>query len=160
MKQVTPAGFIDSEGNEHEVDIIICATGFNTSWIPRFPVEANGHSIAEMWAKEATSYISIGVPHSKRSLLHLIHQVVIRVVTDNVSPLFSAQLLHDGWTIWTTGPRIIPAHPRNPRRQHHPVYREGAERPNQELDPQDQNSRAVERARAALPPKDGMDLGL
>jgi len=65
MRQITPAGFVDSEGNEHEVDVIICATGFNTSWIPRFPVEANGYSISKMWAKEATSYISIGVPHSQ-----------------------------------------------------------------------------------------------
>lgn len=40
---------------------------FNTSWIPRFPVEANGHSIANMWAKEAISYISLGVPHSMQS---------------------------------------------------------------------------------------------
>ncbi|OQV06871.1 hypothetical protein CLAIMM_11386 [Cladophialophora immunda] len=63
MREITPKGFIDSEGIEHEVDVIICATGFNTSWIPRFPVEANGHSIAKMWEKEATSYLSLGVPH-------------------------------------------------------------------------------------------------
>jgi hypothetical protein len=69
MKQITPGGFIDSDGNEHEVDVIICATGFNTSWIPRFPVEANGHSIAAMWAKEPSSYISIGVPHSKSNIV-------------------------------------------------------------------------------------------
>ena len=30
--KITPNGFIDSEGNEHEVDVIICATGFDTSW--------------------------------------------------------------------------------------------------------------------------------
>lgn len=89
MQKVTPRGFVDSEGNEHEVDVIICATGyvvrecqtdlcveeragtdmaisrFNTSWIPRYPVEANGHSIAKMWAKEPSSYISLGVPHSE-----------------------------------------------------------------------------------------------
>ncbi|RVX67654.1 hypothetical protein B0A52_08183 [Exophiala mesophila] len=63
MQRITPRGFVDSEGNEHEVDVIICATGFNTSWIPRYPVEANGYSIAKMWAKEPSSYISLGVPH-------------------------------------------------------------------------------------------------
>ncbi|EXJ74840.1 uncharacterized protein A1O5_01536 [Cladophialophora psammophila CBS 110553] len=63
MKEINANGFVDSEGQQHDVDIIICATGFNTSWIPRFPVEANGHSIAKMWAKEATSYISLGVPY-------------------------------------------------------------------------------------------------
>ncbi|KIV93713.1 hypothetical protein PV10_04908 [Exophiala mesophila] len=63
MQRITPRGFVDSEGHEHEVDVIICATGFNTSWIPRYPVEANGYSIAKMWAKEPSSYISLGVPH-------------------------------------------------------------------------------------------------
>ena len=37
---------------------------FNTNWIPRYPIEANGHSIAKMWATEAVSYLSIGVPNS------------------------------------------------------------------------------------------------
>jgi len=27
MREVTPTGFIDSDGQEHEVDVIICATG-------------------------------------------------------------------------------------------------------------------------------------
>ncbi|KAK5059907.1 hypothetical protein LTR84_009790 [Exophiala bonariae] len=78
MKWITPAGFIDSDGDEHEVDVIICATGFNTSWIPRFPVEANGHSIAEMWAKEPSSYISIGVPHSKLCPRDLDRMILIK----------------------------------------------------------------------------------
>ncbi|ETI20877.1 hypothetical protein G647_07220 [Cladophialophora carrionii CBS 160.54] len=63
MKEINAEGFVDNEGQQHDVDVIICATGFNTSWIPRFPVEANGHSIAKMWAKEATSYLSLGVSH-------------------------------------------------------------------------------------------------
>ncbi|EXJ55336.1 hypothetical protein A1O7_08263 [Cladophialophora yegresii CBS 114405] len=63
MKEINAEGFVDSEGQQHDVDVIICATGFNTSWIPRFPVEANGHSIEKMWAKEPTSYLSLGVSH-------------------------------------------------------------------------------------------------
>lgn len=27
MKEINAGGFIDSEGNQHDVDIIICATG-------------------------------------------------------------------------------------------------------------------------------------
>ncbi|KIX97341.1 uncharacterized protein Z520_06793 [Fonsecaea multimorphosa CBS 102226] len=63
MQEINATGFVDSKGKQYDVDIIICATGFNTSWIPRFPVEANGHSISEMWATEAVSYLSIGVPN-------------------------------------------------------------------------------------------------
>lgn len=31
ISHITPAGFIDHRGHEHAVDVIICATGFNTS---------------------------------------------------------------------------------------------------------------------------------
>jgi len=30
--KITPTGFIDHEGKEHSADVIICATGFDTSW--------------------------------------------------------------------------------------------------------------------------------
>jgi len=62
MRRVTPKGFVDHEGVEHEVDVIICATGFDTSWRPRFPVVANGTNIQDLYAKEPLSYLSIGVP--------------------------------------------------------------------------------------------------
>lgn len=38
---------------------------FNTSWIPRFPIVANGYNVQDLWAKKIVSYLSIGVPHSK-----------------------------------------------------------------------------------------------
>ncbi|KIW85239.1 hypothetical protein Z517_00629 [Fonsecaea pedrosoi CBS 271.37] len=63
MKAITPTGFIDNSGQEHQVDVIICATGFNTTWIPRFPVEANGETLAKLWRDEATSYISVAPPN-------------------------------------------------------------------------------------------------
>ncbi|OCT49374.1 dimethylaniline monooxygenase [Cladophialophora carrionii] len=64
MTTVTSKGFIDHTGQEHEVDIIICATGrsFDTTWIPRFPVEANGTSLAKLWRNEAPSYLSVAPP--------------------------------------------------------------------------------------------------
>ena len=61
---ITETGFIDHEGNAHEVDVIICATGFDTSWLPRFPFIANGIDLKDMWSPEkgVTSYLSIGIP--------------------------------------------------------------------------------------------------
>lgn len=32
IQKVVPEGFVDGEGATHKVDMIICATGFNTSW--------------------------------------------------------------------------------------------------------------------------------
>ncbi|KAI9711501.1 MAG: hypothetical protein M1820_002064 [Bogoriella megaspora] len=62
--KITPSGFLDSEGVEYEVDVIICATGFDTSWKPNFPFIANGVDLRDMWGGSdgVTSYLSIGVP--------------------------------------------------------------------------------------------------
>lgn len=62
--KITPSGFIDHEGNAHDVDVIICATGFDTSWLPRFPFIAHGKDLSDLWGGEngVTSYLSIGVP--------------------------------------------------------------------------------------------------
>ncbi|KAK0845165.1 hypothetical protein LTR03_007663 [Friedmanniomyces endolithicus] len=60
---ITEKGFTDHEGNEHECDAIICATGFDTSWRPRFPlVNGQGVDLRDFWAKDVTSYLSIGIP--------------------------------------------------------------------------------------------------
>jgi hypothetical protein len=61
---ITETGFIDHEGKEHEVDVIICATGFDTSWLPRFPFIAHGTDLRDLWSppRGVTSYLSIGVP--------------------------------------------------------------------------------------------------
>ncbi|KFY64802.1 hypothetical protein V497_01577, partial [Pseudogymnoascus sp. VKM F-4516 (FW-969)] len=65
IKRVTPTGFVDSSGTEHEVDVIICATGFDTSWVPRFPIVAHGKNLQDLWTKELSSYLAVSVPESK-----------------------------------------------------------------------------------------------
>lgn len=60
---ITNKGFTDAAGTEYEVDAIICATGFDTSWIPRFPVVVNGANLQDTWSQEGvTSYLSVAVP--------------------------------------------------------------------------------------------------
>lgn len=61
---ITPTGFIDHEGKEHKVDVIICATGFDTSWLPRFPFIAHETDLRDLWHPErgVTSYLSVGIP--------------------------------------------------------------------------------------------------
>ena len=60
---ITPKGFRDAQGVEYEVDTIICATGFDTSWIPRFPIVVNGKNLQDTWTEEGvTSYLSVAVP--------------------------------------------------------------------------------------------------
>ncbi|KAH0844333.1 putative sterigmatocystin biosynthesis monooxygenase stcW [Fonsecaea pedrosoi] len=62
LTQVTPDGFIDPEGNEHKVDVIILATGFNTSWVPRFPIIANGINLQDIYRKTPVSYLGVAAP--------------------------------------------------------------------------------------------------
>lgn len=64
INSITETGFIDHEGNSCEVDVIICATGFNTSWLPRFPFIANGVDLKDLWGPRngVTSYLSIAIP--------------------------------------------------------------------------------------------------
>ncbi|KAI1628632.1 hypothetical protein EDD37DRAFT_684368 [Exophiala viscosa] len=62
IQKVTPRGFMNTDGQEYEVDVIICATGFNTNWVPRFPIVANGRNVQDMMKQETLSYLSIGIP--------------------------------------------------------------------------------------------------
>lgn len=65
MRRITPKGFIDHEGIEHEVDVIICATGFDTTWVPGFPIVARGKNVQDMLREKPLSYLSMGLPDSK-----------------------------------------------------------------------------------------------
>jgi cation diffusion facilitator CzcD-associated flavoprotein CzcO len=62
--RVTPTGITDATGVTREVDIIVCATGFETSFEPRFPIIGrNGYSLAENWGinKPCESYMAATV---------------------------------------------------------------------------------------------------
>lgn len=62
--KITQHGVIDHTGYEHYVDAIICATGFNTSFLPSFElVGMEGQTLHELWAHDVTdSYFATTVP--------------------------------------------------------------------------------------------------
>ncbi|KIW15131.1 hypothetical protein PV08_07918 [Exophiala spinifera] len=62
MQKVTEKGFVDFEGVEHEVDLIVCASGFNTSWRSRFPIIAHGKNVQDHFVGKPTSYLGIAIP--------------------------------------------------------------------------------------------------
>ena len=65
VASIDKTGFVDHEGKHHDVDVIICATGFDTSWLPRFPFLNNsGKSLHDLWGTKdgVTSYLSVGIP--------------------------------------------------------------------------------------------------
>ncbi|OQV00818.1 hypothetical protein CLAIMM_06266 [Cladophialophora immunda] len=62
LDTITEQGFLDPDGHEHEVDVIILATGFNTTWVPRFPIIANGYNLQDQYRKNPISYLGLSAP--------------------------------------------------------------------------------------------------
>lgn len=73
IQQVTEKGFLDPEDNEHEVDVIICATGFDTSYNVQFPRLVNGEDKGQIWSKtgQVASYLSLAYAEVPNYLVFL-----------------------------------------------------------------------------------------
>ncbi|KIW16980.1 hypothetical protein PV08_04171 [Exophiala spinifera] len=57
IKEIVEDGFIDLQGQKHEVDVIICATGYDTSYTSKIPMLYNGKNLQD-------------VQRSRESLVH------------------------------------------------------------------------------------------
>jgi cation diffusion facilitator CzcD-associated flavoprotein CzcO len=63
ISSIDATGVVDANGVHHEVDIIICATGFDVSWRPRYPlIGRDGVDLRDEWANGPDNYLSITVP--------------------------------------------------------------------------------------------------
>ena len=63
ITNVTSEGIQTEDGHLHELDVIVCATGFDVSQIPSFPVIGrNDVSLAAKWRSEPESYMSLACP--------------------------------------------------------------------------------------------------
>ncbi|OAG03250.1 FAD/NAD(P)-binding domain-containing protein [Paraphaeosphaeria sporulosa] len=64
INSITLNGFMDHQGKQHNVDVILCATGFDTTWLPRFPFIAHNTDLRDAWNTPSgvTSYLSIAIP--------------------------------------------------------------------------------------------------
>ncbi|KAK9898968.1 FAD/NAD-P-binding domain-containing protein [Cystobasidium minutum MCA 4210] len=50
FKEITEEGFVQPDGTEEKVDIFICATGFDTTFRPKFPIiGSNGINLQDKW---------------------------------------------------------------------------------------------------------------
>lgn len=72
IESVTENGCICDDGREYAVDILICATGFDTSFKPRFPlINPAGKNLQDEWSKEAKGYLGIAAPEFPNYLVFL-----------------------------------------------------------------------------------------
>lgn len=64
IAEITEKGILTKSGIEKEYDVIVCATGFDTSFKPSFPIIGrNGVSLADKWSKDIPkAYFSTAIP--------------------------------------------------------------------------------------------------
>ncbi|KAF7556447.1 hypothetical protein G7Z17_g1441 [Cylindrodendrum hubeiense] len=61
IDRVTPNGII-AGGEEFQADVLVAATGFNTTFKPRFPIYgSSGFNLQDLWAQNPVSYLGTGV---------------------------------------------------------------------------------------------------
>lgn len=67
IMEISEKGCVCDDGKEYPVDILICATGFDTSFRPRFPVIGpRGNNLQDDWKDEPRSYLGVaaaGIPN-------------------------------------------------------------------------------------------------
>jgi 4-hydroxyacetophenone monooxygenase len=64
IREITPRGIICEDGSEHEVDLIVFATGFHANrflW-PMDVVGRDGLRLADAWGDDPKAYLGISVP--------------------------------------------------------------------------------------------------
>ena len=61
IERVTPTSIITKDGKETETDVLICATGFDTTFRPRFPIIGRGGNLQKLWEDEPRNYCSMAV---------------------------------------------------------------------------------------------------
>ncbi|KAL4783776.1 FAD/NAD(P)-binding domain-containing protein [Aspergillus varians] len=60
--QLTETGIVDGSGVEHKVDVVICATGFDTSFAPHFTVTGrNGADLRKQFGDFPKAYLGVAV---------------------------------------------------------------------------------------------------
>ncbi|KAH8805119.1 hypothetical protein F5884DRAFT_735997 [Xylogone sp. PMI_703] len=64
IEEFTKGGIRTVSGQEHDSDTIICATGFELSIAPRFPIIGqNGINLQDIWKDKPESYLSLAAAH-------------------------------------------------------------------------------------------------
>ncbi|RQM05681.1 hypothetical protein DH86_00004089 [Scytalidium sp. 3C] len=82
--EITPEGVKTTTGKFVKVDILICATGFDMSFCPRYSlVGQNGLQLSQQWAKKPEAYMSMAVPNFPNHFKGIKSVMVKKVAVDN-----------------------------------------------------------------------------
>lgn len=70
--RITEDRVVDESGNEHKVDVIICATGFDVSFKPHF--EVIGRNGAEQFGDFPKAYLAVTAPNFPNLFLYVLQK--------------------------------------------------------------------------------------
>ncbi|KAL4883949.1 hypothetical protein BJY04DRAFT_183569 [Aspergillus karnatakaensis] len=60
--KIVEDGVVTADGKHHPTDVVVCATGFNTTFTPRFPIVGqDGLSLSKRWEETPENYLSMAV---------------------------------------------------------------------------------------------------
>lgn len=63
IKEITENAILTADGKSHHIDVLVCATGFDVSFKPRFVVAGrNGLKLGEAWKDRPSTYLSATAP--------------------------------------------------------------------------------------------------
>lgn len=80
VTRITETGVVDEDGTEHEVDVVICATGFDTTFTPHFQVYGrNNAEIHDQFGDFPVGYLGITAANFP-NLFRKSHQSVLRLL--------------------------------------------------------------------------------
>lgn len=72
ITSVTERGPLCDNGKEYPVDVLICATGFDTTFKPRFPViNPSGQNLQDKWSVDPESYMGLAASDFPNYLIFL-----------------------------------------------------------------------------------------
>ena len=70
MISCTEDGVVGEDGVERKVDTVVCATGFDVSYQPLFPIVGqNNTDLAQKWKVVPESYLGLAFPEFPNMLL-------------------------------------------------------------------------------------------
>lgn len=61
--KITENGILTEDGKEHELDAIVCATGFDVCYVPQWKMQGYGGKTLESWRQDPLSYLGIHAPN-------------------------------------------------------------------------------------------------
>ncbi|MCJ1260534.1 hypothetical protein MMC22_000395 [Lobaria immixta] len=64
IDRISEKGVVCENGTMYPVDVLVCATGFDTTYKPCFPIVGRlGQSLSDAWEAEIQSYLGLAAPH-------------------------------------------------------------------------------------------------